>query len=179
MTDESITVYGPKASVQMTLRVDTGARNTIVPESVATRLGLDGPYTAVSTYGRNVTWKVAEGYVSVHGTKPVKVPIWISPDGDTPALGETAMSAMGYRIVRPASTGQTMNLRSPAAGAAQAAPSPAASFADFDYASRRAICDSCPYETVSLGIARCSACGCPLQSKLRLSAPGSCPMGRW
>ncbi len=180
MTDERITVYGPKASVEMSLRVDTGARNTIIPESVATRLGLEGPYVQVSTYGRTVTWQVADGYVASHGVTPVRAPIWIAPDGETPALGETAMAALGYKIVRPApSPNFELHLKSPAAGAAQLqtpsgfAPLPFDA-AELTYSDRLAVCRSCPNLRPGL-IDTCGACGCPVRTR----ALSSCPQGRF
>ncbi|MGI0067772.1 MAG: aspartyl protease family protein [Thermoplasmata archaeon] len=175
MTDEEVTVYGPTASVRMPLRVDTGARNTILEMSTARRLGIPlGPLAPISTYGKNVRWHTGQAYVATYGLEPVSVPIWVAPDGETPALGETAMVALGYKLVRPPANVPNMTL----AGAARPGRDPSDS-TDFNYSARRAVCDSCPHETSTLGISRCTLCGCPLQSKLRVSGPGGCPDGRW
>lgn len=170
MTTETTTVYGPAASVQLPLRVDTGAKNTILEASMAARLGLPdlGP-ASVDTYGMPVTWRLSEGYVATPGLEPVRVPIWIAPDGSVPALGETAMATLGYKLVRPAPNIVTAPLRSPAAAAAQPGD-------DFGYAYRLGVCRSCPDLHSGL-IDRCSLCGCPVRSKA-LFANG-CPAGRF
>lgn len=187
MTNEEVTVWGPKASRVMSLRVDTGARNTIIPASVAQRLGLPNLGNAsVATYGLDVRWIDSKGYVSLPGTRPIEVPIWVAPDGAVPALGESAMAALGYKIVRPAQNWSPTPLQGPYAGAAQALQAPQGP-ADFSYEANRAVCHGCEYyrpggnfisQTIGLFSEEkgsCSECGCPIATRARTH----CRIGRF
>ena len=47
-------------------------------------------------------------------------------------------------------------------------------------AARLALCNACEHRILGpMGIAKCELCGCPIQSKVRLSANGACPVGKW
>jgi hypothetical protein len=41
------------------------------------------------------------------------------------------------------------------------------------------ICNSCEFKTTTLGINRCSVCGCALKGKVFSPVKGACPKGKW
>lgn len=46
-------------------------------------------------------------------------------------------------------------------------------------AERIEICNSCEFKTTTLGINRCSVCGCALKAKVFSPVKGACPKGKW
>ncbi len=148
-------VRGPDGVRRLTLLVDTGATNTVLPASVARALGLPtGASVLVNTDAGVTQWEESRAEVSVNGRTWLSVPVFVA-ESAVFAVGRTTLDAMGYRLV--------------AAGEERVT----------DPATRLSICAACEHAVVRplVGI-QCAVCHCVMAVKTRI-ASASCPVGKW
>lgn len=98
-TEVRVRVIGSKGSAEFEAMVDTGATFTKIPKSSASEAGIEPKYEVDVKLvdGRVVQRMLGLADVELEGVRrPVLVAV--SPDGERPILGYTALENLGFKV---------------------------------------------------------------------------------